>query len=116
MKKDFLIYALPMEEDKQRLSDHFGDAPYFYFVRISTEDHTIHKEKILWNPYRKEEKGKGIKVSEWLLRNGVDTVYTRKAFDGKGPSYVFSNAEAEVIVTDAKTIEEIRQKLIETNT
>jgi len=51
-------------------------------------------------------------VSEWLLQNGVDAVYIRKAFDGKGPSYVFSDAEAKVIVTDAKTIEEIRHKLL----
>jgi cation diffusion facilitator family transporter len=115
VKKDFVIYAIPVGEDKYDLSDHFGDTPYFYLIRVSTEDQTIREEKILWNPYQKEEKGKGIKVSEWLLQNGVDTVYTRKAFDGKGPSYVFSNAEAEVIVTEAKTVGEIRQKLIETN-
>jgi predicted Fe-Mo cluster-binding NifX family protein len=74
----------------------------------------IQEEKILSNPHLKEEKGKGIKVSEWLLQNGVDTVYTRKAFDGKGPSYVFSNAEVDVIVTEAKTVEEIHQKVIQT--
>jgi hypothetical protein len=38
----------------------------------------------------------------------VDTIYTRKTFDGKGTSYVFSSAEAEVFVTDARTIDEIR--------
>jgi len=113
VKKDFLIYALPMEENKQRLSDHFGDAPYFYLLRISAEGHIVQEEKILRNPYLEEEKGKGIKVSEWLLQNGVDTVYTRKAFDGKGPSYVFSNADVEVIITEDKTIDEIRQKLTE---
>jgi cation diffusion facilitator family transporter len=113
VKKDFLIYAFPMEEDKQRLSDHFGDAPYFYLLRISAEGHIVQEEKILRNPYLEEEKGKGIKVSEWLLQNRVDTVYTRKAFDGKGPSYVFSNADVEVIITEDKTIDEIRQKLTE---
>lgn len=113
VKKDFLIYALPMGEDQQRLSDHFGDAPYFYLVRISTEGHIVQEEKILQNPHLEEEKGKGIKVSEWLLQNGVDTVYTRKAFDGKGPSYVFSNADVEVIMTEDKTVDEIRQKLTE---
>jgi len=111
VKKDFLIYALPIEEDKQRLSDHFGDAPYFYLIRISTEGHIVQEEKILRNPYLEEEKGKGIKVSEWLLQNGVDTVYTRKTFDGKGPSYVFSNADVEVIITEDKTIDEIHRKL-----
>jgi cation diffusion facilitator family transporter len=113
VKKDFLTYAIPVEEDKYILSQHFGDAPYFYLVRISTEGYIVQEEKILRNPYLKEEKGKGIKVSEWLLQNGVDTVYTRKTFDGKGPSYVFSNADVEVIITEDKTIDEIRQKLTE---
>jgi cation diffusion facilitator family transporter len=113
VKKDFLIYALPMEEDKQRVSDHFGDAPYFYLLRISTEGHMVQEEKILRNPYLKEEKGKGIKVSEWLLQNRVDTIYTRKTFDGKGPSYVFSNADVEVIITEDRTIDAVYTKLKE---
>jgi len=116
VKKDFLIYALPMEEDKRSLSDHFGDAPYFCFIRISTEGRTVQEEKFLRNPYLKEEKGKGIKVSEWLIQNGVDAVYIRKTFDGKGPSYVFSNADVEVIITEYKTIEEIHLKLMEPET
>ncbi|MGQ9509753.1 MAG: cation diffusion facilitator family transporter [Thermodesulfobacteriota bacterium] len=111
VKKDFLTYALPMEEDKKSLSDHFGDAPYFCLVRISAEGHRVQEEKFLPNPYLREEKGKGIKVSEWLLQNGVDTVYTKKAFNGKGPSYVFSNADVEVIITEDKTIDEVHKKL-----
>jgi cation diffusion facilitator family transporter len=111
VKKDFSIYAVPVEEDKKFISDHFGDAPYFYLIRVSTENQHIEEEKILRNPYREEEKGKGIKVSEWLLQNGVDKIYTKKTFDGKGPSYVFSNAEAEVMMSDAKTIEEIHKEL-----
>jgi len=113
VKKDFLTCAVPVEEDKHKISEHFGDAPYFYLIQMRFQDHTIQEEKILRNPYLNEEKGKGIKVSEWLLQNGVDTVYTRKAFDGKGPSYVFSNADVEVMITEDKAIDEIRQKLKE---
>jgi cation diffusion facilitator family transporter len=114
LKKNFSIYAIPVEEDKNTLSDHFGEAPYFYLIRIRTEDQTIQEEKVLQNPYLTEEKAKGIKVSEWLIKNGVDTVYTKKAFEGKGPSYVFSDAEVDVIVTEAKTVYEIQQELIGT--
>jgi cation diffusion facilitator family transporter len=109
-KRDFSIYAIPVEEDKHTLSDHFGNAPYFYLVRIGTEDQVVQEEKILLNPYVKEEKAKGIKVSEWLIKNGVDTVYTKRAFEGKGPSYVFSDAEVDVIVTEGKTVGEIQHK------
>ena len=55
-------------------------------------------------------------MSEWLLQNGVDTVYTRKTFDGKGPSYVFSNAEVEVMITEDETVDQIRRKLTEPET
>jgi cation diffusion facilitator family transporter len=113
VKKDFSIYAVPVEEDKKVISDHFGDAPYFYLFRVSTENQNIEEERILRNPYREEEKGKGIKVSEWLLQNGVNAVYTKKIFDGKGPSYVFSNADVEVIIAQDKTIDEIHKKLTE---
>ena len=110
-EKDFFIYAIPVEEDKHTLSEHMGSAPYFYVVRISVEGHVIQEEKILRNPYLNDEKGKGINVSKWLLQNGVDAVLTRKTLDGKGPFYVFSSADAEVVVTQAKTIEEIYKDL-----
>jgi predicted Fe-Mo cluster-binding NifX family protein len=89
------------------LSDHFGEAPYFSLIRLRNPGNVVEEEKTLANPYVKEEKAKGIKVSEWLVENGVDTVFTRKGFDGKGPAYVFSSAEAELKVTDIRTIDEI---------
>jgi cation diffusion facilitator family transporter len=112
-KKDYAIYAVPLDEDRQTLSEHFGEAPYFVLLRRSIPENALLEERILPNPYVHEEKGKGIKVSEWLLENGVDVVFTRKPFEGKGPSYVFSSAEAEVIVTESKTMEEIRRRFAE---
>jgi cation diffusion facilitator family transporter len=109
-QKDFRILAIPVINDKRTLSEHFGEAPFFYLVRMRHPDKRILEEKILGNPYLHEEKGKGIKVSEWLLENGVDTVFTRKPFDGRGPSYVFSSSEVEVWVTNGKTVEEIQKE------
>ena len=85
----------------------FGEAPYFCLVRTSTPGKGILDIQFLPNPYTHEEKRKGIKVSEWLVENGVDRIYTRKPFEGKGPSYVFASAEVEVRVTDARAIEEV---------
>jgi len=111
--KDFTTYAVPLGADKRTLSDHLGEAPYFSLIRVSNPGKLVGEERILANPYVKEEKAKGIKVSEWLVENGVDTVFTRKGFNGKGPSYVFSSSEVEVIVTEARTVEEVRQKHLE---
>lgn len=110
-KKDFTIQAIPVEADRKRLSEHFGEAPYFCLVRTSTPGDTVLDVEFFPNPYLHEDKGKGIKVSEWLVENGVDRVYTRKPFEGKGPSYVFSSAEVEVRLTDARAIEEVIPEL-----
>ncbi len=107
LKKDFIIQAIPMEKDRATLSEHFGEAPYFFLRKTSTSDGGIQEETFTPNPFIHEEKGKGIKVSEWLVEKGVDQVYARKAFDGKGPAYVFSSAEVEVLLTDAPTLGEI---------
>jgi cation diffusion facilitator family transporter len=106
-EKAYTVYAVPLDDDKRTISEHFGEAPFFYLRRIRHPGNSVMEEKVLANPYAEEEKGKGIKVSEWLLNQEADVVYIRKPFDGKGPAYVFSSAEAEVEVTEARTIDEI---------
>lgn len=115
-QKDFRILAIPVGEDKRTLSEHFGEAPFFYLIRMSYPAKRVVEEKILPNPFLEAEKGKGIKVSEWLLENGADTVYTKKTFDGRGPSYVFSSSEVEVLLTDAETVEEVRKGYVAVGT
>ncbi|MDY7036085.1 MAG: cation diffusion facilitator family transporter [Thermodesulfobacteriota bacterium] len=106
-RKEATTYAIPLQEDKQVISDHFGDAPYFQLITIQNSDGTVLFEECRQNPFAKEEKGKGIKVSEWLLQKGVDTVYTPRGFKGSGPGYVFSDAGVDIIVTDGKTLEDV---------
>ena len=57
------------------------------------------------------EKGKGIKLAELLIDKGVDIIYTKEVFEGKGPQYVLSDAEIEVRKTDLKNLKD----LIESN-
>ena len=114
-RKETTTYAVPLEEDKQGLSEHFGDAPYFYLATVREKDGAHLSEGNYRNPFAKEEKGKGIKVSEWLLEKGVDTVYSPKGFKGKGPGYVFSNAEVDVIVTECRALDDIKSSMIEDN-
>jgi predicted Fe-Mo cluster-binding NifX family protein len=99
-RKEATTRAVPLEEDKRRLSEHYGDAPYFYIFTIRDKDGALLSEAYHRNPFADEEKGKGIKISEWLLEQGVDTVYSPKGFKGKGPGYVFSDAGVEVIITE----------------
>jgi predicted Fe-Mo cluster-binding NifX family protein len=53
------------------------------------------------------EKGKGIKLAELLVEKGVNVLFIRKSFEGKGPEYVFSNAEIDVQITNKETINDL---------
>ena len=108
-EKSTYVAAVPLNGDQQTLSEHFGEgAPYFYLATIRTQDDAIRSEAFHRNPFAGEDKGRGIKISEWLLGKGVDTVYTPKGFEGKGPGYVFSDADVEVIVAGDLSFNGIR--------
>jgi cation diffusion facilitator family transporter len=113
-RKETTTCAVPLKEDKSSVSEHFGDAPYFYIAKRRENDGTLLSEGYYQNPFAKEEKGKGIKVSNWLLENGVDMVYSPKGFEGRGPGYVFSDAGVKVVVMENERLEEIRQDFHET--
>jgi cation diffusion facilitator family transporter len=110
-KKDIRVCAIPLQEDKMSLSDHFGEAPYYYIVQMRERDRSIIEERILTNPFKHEEKGKGLKVSNWLLQQSVDTVYNSKSLEGKGPGYVLSDADVEIVITETKQLGKILQEL-----
>jgi len=58
-----LLYRDILIEDKQVVSDHFGNAPYFQLITIQNRNGAILSEKYYQNPFAKEEKGKGIKYN-----------------------------------------------------
>lgn len=103
VKKEELIYAVPLTDDRTLIGDHFGEARYFMLVTFKAEEKKACKIEILDNPYSIKEKSKGILTAEFLIGKMVDAVLVKKAFDNKGPVYVFSNANTEVVVTDALT-------------
>jgi len=53
---------------------HFGEAPYFGIVHIRRKDKEIEKQEILENPHRLVGTAKGIRVAEWLVKQGVEYV------------------------------------------
>jgi len=112
VQKETRVIALPVAEDRLHLSEHFGEAPYFLLLTLKTADGTILKESWLSNPFQSEKKGKGIKVSEWLVSLGIDATITPKSFEHKGPFYVFSDNGVEMRQTNGRSLDEIMQNLI----
>jgi cation diffusion facilitator family transporter len=114
MKKETQVIALPVAADQVHLSEHFGEAPYFLMLTVKSEGGRLVDESLLNNPFQAVGKGKGIKVSEWLVSLGIDEVVTGKSFAHKGPYYVFSDNEVEIQQTDERNLNEIKESLIRT--
>jgi len=112
VKREYTEYAVPLASQEGEISGHFGSAPFIGIWNKKTNEDVILSQQILDNPFLEMEKGKGIKLAEFLVEKGVNVLYVRKPFEGKGPEYVFSNYEVEVRITDKETlgqlIEDIR--------
>ena len=104
-QKENLIYAMPIEDaEGERLSKHFGEAQHFILVTVRARDKNFVSQEIIENPFTHIERGKGILVAEFLIKRGVDVVITREPFEGKGPTYVFSDAAAEVLLAESDDV------------
>jgi len=110
-KKETRVCAIPLQEDKMSLSEHFGEAPYYYIVQMRERDRSIIEERILTNPFKDEEKGKGLKVSKWLLQQDVDTVINSKSLEGKGPGYVLSGADVHIVISKGNRLGDVLKEV-----
>lgn len=106
------LVALPVTEDKEHLSEHFGEAPYFLLITLNNSDGQVLEEKSVFNPFQTEEKAKGIKVSEWLVGLGVDEIIMAKGMDHRGPYYVFSDNQVQMRQTELRKVDKITGSLI----
>ncbi|MFN2289948.1 MAG: cation diffusion facilitator family transporter [Anaerolineae bacterium] len=99
-----LRYAIPLADRSGRVSEHFGEAPYFGLVTVRVADGQIERQEVLANPHQGVEKAKGIRVGEWLVGLKTDIVLLREDVQGKGPAYVFADAGVETHLTEAPTL------------
>jgi len=101
--------AIPMQDMAGTISHHFGEAPYFAFVDIQRQDRSIEGQNIVFNPFQDLERGKGIKVAEWLVEQKTDQVLVREDIKNKGPGYVFANAGIGVQQVSQETLIDVLQ-------
>ena len=99
------LLALPLDGRGSRISDHFGEAPYFGFMRIGLKDKTVEHLGVVENPHRSVETAKGIRVAEWLISQGVNHVGMKENISYKGPGYVLSNAGVQTHHIREQTID-----------
>jgi len=105
MQKEEMIYVIPLTEEKNKISSHFGEAPWFMFITFKTGEMVAKQVEVMVNPFISEEKGKGILAAEFLIKKGIDVMIVKKDFASKGPAYVFSDSNVEVVLTEEETPE-----------
>ncbi len=109
--RNHLRYALPLSEPNGKLSDHFGEAPYFAIVTIKLSDRRVEKQEVIANPHQDIQKAKGIRVAEWLVALKVDRVVIKESLQGKGPEYVFADAGVETMPSEAISLNQVLDEL-----
>ena len=92
VRRTHTLYAIPLANQEGELSPHFGEAPFFALVTVRTKDGAVEGHTVIPNPHLDVPKAKGIRVAEWLGAHKGDGVLLKDDLQGKGPSYVFSDA------------------------
>jgi len=99
--------AVPLANRQGDLSDHFGESPFFAIIKIRNADRRIEEQRVMENPHRQLERGKGLRVAEWLVRQKIDEVRIREEIKNKGPGYVFADAGLRIVRTGAGQLEDV---------
>ena len=104
-------YAVALANREGAISAHFGESPYFALVDFNREERRITKREIVDNPHAGLKKGKGIKVTQFLLQHKPDVIVTREELSGKGPGYAFADAGVEAVQTEAASLDEFTRQM-----
>ncbi len=97
--------ALPLADLDGRLSRHFGEAPYFALADLDLAEGRSLQRSIHDNAFVDQQRGKGLRVAEWLVEHKVDQILVTEDIKHKGPGYVFANAGVAVNITDEEQLE-----------
>jgi cation diffusion facilitator family transporter len=110
--KTRLRYAVPLSNSRGAIGRHFGESPFFGLIDIDTRTNMVVRQETLENPHLGLEKGKGIKVAQFLLSHKPDIVITKEDLTGKGPGYAFTNAGIQTLQTKTQTVAELVEQLL----
>ena len=105
--KRTITYAVPIEDNEGKISDHFGKAPYIFLLKINRDNRNIIEKEIINNPYSSLDRQKGIKLAELLTSKNLDVLILREKLNGKGSGYVLQNEGIDIIQTERNVLEEV---------
>ena len=107
------MITVPIKEDRgleSKASHHFGEAPYFIFVRYG--DSQITEWKTKKNPSLALEKRRGISITEMILDEGATTLLTGNI--GEGPFHILRDSFVQIYkLPEEMKVEEALEKFID---
>jgi cation diffusion facilitator family transporter len=104
-------YAIPLVSKEGKLSEHFGESPYFVLIQVENKTNRVINKEIFTNPYAKQERGKGIAVAEELAQRGIDYLVIKESLKGKGPYYVLEDYLIDIVNTEKNHLDGVLQEL-----
>jgi cation diffusion facilitator family transporter len=91
--------AVPLADRTGTVSGHFGTAPYFALAEIRMDTGAITQQMAVANPYATNPRGRGLKVAQWLLEQGIDVLITADDIREKGPGYALGDAGVVIVIS-----------------
>jgi cation diffusion facilitator family transporter len=89
--------AVPLTASTSIVAEDFGKAIYFGVYEIRMKDGVILQQDIKENPYQTVEKGRGLKIAEWLINQKVDVVVSREDLSHKGAGFALTASGVKII-------------------
>jgi cation diffusion facilitator family transporter len=94
---EIIRVAAPLTESISTIAPDFGKAINFGIYEIRLNDSVILQQDIRENPYQTVEKGRGLKIAEWLIDQKVDVVVSREDLSHKGSGFALSASGVKII-------------------
>ena len=112
-----LRLAVPLANDRQTVVS-VGNAAYFAFYTIHRESHEVEEAGTKPNPALGARQGRGIKVAQWLVREGIHAILLpADRIEQKGFIYVLQASNVRLFTTRHRdlggALEEVLPVLLE---
>ncbi len=110
-EKPITKVAVPLLDNNglnSRISDHFGESLFFALFEIEENEKENHllNYNIITNKFIKEEKRKGILISDWLISFKIDKIYLKKDLK-VGPQLIFEKSLILMEMTNLDKLNDI---------
>jgi cation diffusion facilitator family transporter len=104
--------AVPLTASTSIVAEDFGKAIYFGIFEIRAKDDVILQQDIKENPYQTVEKGRGLKIAEWLINQKVDVVVSREDLSHKGSGFALSASGVKIIKINSDNLNQALPEIL----